>query len=111
MRLENITQPPVAEERRKEKAVSAGLMPCEISQGSISGNLTAGNPLNLHSDTLRGSRPNNRANALVPPKASMHSAAVEQVFIPPLYPKPPDVASAENGRDKELFAVVPVRSD
>jgi hypothetical protein len=111
MRLGNITQPPVAEERRKEKAVIAGLMPCERSQGSISGNRALGNPLNLHSDTLRGSRPNRRANALVPPRASIHSAAVEHVFIPPSYPNCSDFV---NTRDKEnvgLHAVVPVSPD
>jgi hypothetical protein len=111
MRLENITQPPAWLARRKEKAVIAGLMPCERSQGSISGNRALGKPLDFHSETRRGSRPNRRANALVPPKASIHSAAVEQTFIPPSYPSGSD---SVNSRDKEnvgLHAVVPIQSD
>jgi hypothetical protein len=106
-----ITQPPAWLARRKEKAVISGLMPCERSQGSISGNRALGNPLNLHSDTLRGSRPNRRANALVPPRASIHSAAVEQVFIPPSYPNGSDFVNNRDKENERICAVVPVSPD
>jgi hypothetical protein len=106
-----ITQQPVAEERRKEKAVISGLMPCERSQGSISGNRALGKPLDFHSDTLRGSRPNRRANALVPPRASIHSAAVEQVFIPPSYPNGSDFVNNRDKENERICAVVPVSPD
>jgi hypothetical protein len=96
---------------RKEKQVISGLMPCERSQGSISGNRTAGNEFSLHSDTLRGSRPNRRANALVPPKASIHSAAVEHVFIPPTYPNCSDFVNNRDKENERICAVVPVSPD
>jgi hypothetical protein len=86
----------------------SALMPCERRKGSISGNRLAGRPFFLHSETRRGSRPYRRANALVPPKASMQSAAVEQVFISPSYPNGSD---SVNSRNDGLRGVVPVSPD
>jgi hypothetical protein len=88
----------------------SALMPCERRNGSKSGNRAAGKEFPLHCETRRGSTPSRAANANVPPRASIHSAAVEQVFMRPIYPQGADYVKSRNVGKFKICAVVPVRA-